>query len=184
MQDPGDKTGAGSIPERSGLEQMNSIEQATGRDLDGILRLQKRAFHGQALIYSDFRLPSLTQSPDDLQREFREKIIYKLELDGALIGSVRCFLQEETLHIEKLMVDPLLQNRGIGTGIMQQLEALYSPVVKRFRLSTGHKSSRNLHLYNKLGYRETGREPLNAGCTLVHLEKAADGNRPEQERKP
>ena len=40
-----------------------------------------------------------------------------------------------------------------------------------FELFTGHKSTRNLHLYQKLGYNEFKRLPINDSLTMVSLEK-------------
>lgn len=150
------------------------IELASEQDLDHILQLQKRAFHGQALIYNDFNLPSLKQTIDDLKKEFKLKTIYKVELDGKIIASVRCFIKDHTLYIEKLIVDPDLQNRGIGTDIMHEIERRYSAFVNRYALSTGHKSARNLHLYKKLGYKEMSQEPLNDNCNLIVMGKSVD----------
>jgi ribosomal protein S18 acetylase RimI-like enzyme len=149
------------------------LEAATEEDLEQILRLQKRAFSGQALIYNDFNLPSLTQTPDNLKKEFTSKTIYKVTTDGKIIASIRCFVKDRALYIEKLMVDPDLQGRGIGTKIMHDIENRYAAVVNRYELSTGHKSARNLHLYKKLGYKEIRQEPLNDNCNLIVMEKSA-----------
>ncbi len=151
-----------------------NIELASEQDLDHILELQRKAFHGQALIYNDFTLPSLNQTIEDLKREFKEKTIYKVEENGMIIASVRCFITKQILFLEKLIVDPEVQNRGIGTAIMYEIEKRYSAVVKRYELSAGHKSARNLHLYKKLGYEEMRQEPLNANCNLIVLGKCVD----------
>jgi len=147
------------------------LAPAAADDLERLLQLQKRAFHGQALIYQDFSLPSITETLDDLKEEFRQKTIYKVAMGGKIIGSVRCSVKDATLFIGKLIVDPDLQNRGIGTHIMREIEKRYAATVRRIELSTGHKSARNLHLYRKLGYREIRQEPLNASCTLIVMEK-------------
>lgn len=63
-------------------EIMIKIELATEQDLEQILQLQKRAFHGQAVIYNDFNLPPLIQTIEGLKEEFRLKAIYKVEQDG------------------------------------------------------------------------------------------------------
>ena len=148
------------------------LEAATEEDLGQILRLQKKAFHGQALIYNDFNLPSLTQTLDDLKEELTRKSIFTAALDGKIIASIRCYVKERTLYIEKLIVDPELQGRGIGTTVMHDIEEKYAAVVDRYELSTGHKSARNLHLYKKLGYKEIRRELLNDNCDLIVMEKS------------
>ena len=150
------------------------IEAATELDLEQILQLQKRAFHGQALIYNDFSLPPLTQTIDDLRKEFREKAIYKLKQDGKIIASIRCYIKDNILYIEKLIVDPDFQNRGIGTKIMTDIEKRYSSSVNRYSLFTGDKSARNIHLYKKMGYKEIRQEPTNRDFKLIYMEKNSD----------
>lgn len=149
------------------------LEAAIEADLEEILQLQKRAFSGQAVIYQDPNLPSLTQTLDDLRKEFNEKAFYKVVRNGTIIASIRCSIRDRVLSIEKLFVDPDLQNRGIGTAVMGALESRYAGSVDRYILSTGHKSARNLHLYGQLGYKETGRKPLNENCDLIVMEKSA-----------
>ncbi len=150
------------------------LELAIDQDLEAILLLQKRAFHGQALIYNDFNLPPLTQTLDDLKKEFRQKAIYKVERYGRIIASIRCYIKDEILYIEKLIVDPDFQNRGIGMGIMREVETRYSHIVNRYALFTGDKSARNIHLYKKLGYKEIKQEPTNRGFNLICMEKSND----------
>jgi GNAT superfamily N-acetyltransferase len=70
------------------------------------------------------------------------------------------------------MVEPKLQNRGIGTLLMKAIEQQFAtPEVTRYELNTGHKSIRNLYLYQKLGYREFKRIPVNEIVTMVFMEK-------------
>ncbi len=146
------------------------IEAATEQDLEQILQLQKKSFHSQALIYNDFNLPPLVQTIEDLKEEFRLKAIYKVELGGNIIASIRCCIRDDTLYFEKLIVDPDFQNRGIGTKIMTDIETKYSSAVDRYALFTGHKSVRNLHIYSKLGYKEISQETV-SGYNLIYMEK-------------
>ncbi|MBF0379340.1 MAG: GNAT family N-acetyltransferase [Desulfamplus sp.] len=142
------------------------------QDLKQILELQYKAFYGQALIYNDFKLPPLTQTLDEILKECVHKTIYKLEMDGKIVASIRCAIENDILHIERLIVDPEYQNQGIGTSIMKEIENFYSNTVKGYALFTGHKSEKNLHLYKKLGYKEKRQEPLTDNCLLVYMEKA------------
>ncbi len=150
---------------------MIELEVATEKDLEEILKLQRKAFQDQALIYNDFTLPPLTQTIDELKAEARLKSIYKVVTDGKIRASVRCSVKGEALYIEKLLVDPDFQNGGIGTDIMREIERRYSQLVKRYELFTGEKSNRNLHIYKKLGYREIRRKPTRHGFDLIFMEK-------------
>ncbi len=150
------------------------IELATEDDLEQILTLQKRAFYDQALIYNDFALPPLTQTIDDLRNEFKDKQIYKVRKDGRIIASIRCYIKGNILFIEKLIVDPDCQNKGIGTGILTEIEERYASSVDGYALFTGHKSEKNLHIYNKLGYREVRRKTIKDDLKLIFMEKVND----------
>lgn len=127
------------------------IEIAEDRDFVNILELQKIAYQSEALIYDDFNLPPLTQTLDEIIEESKRERIYKYEIDGIIVTSVRCRVMEnDILYIGRLIVDPAFQNRGIAESVLKQIEALYSDAVKSYSLFTGHLSEKNLHLYKKL----------------------------------
>jgi GNAT superfamily N-acetyltransferase len=100
---------------------------------------------------------------------------------SSIAGSVRAYLSEGTCFVGRLIVHPELQNQGIGTRLMNEIEHLFSHAA-RFELFTGHLSERNLYLYNKLGYRPFKRERITDALTLVYLEKVPPA--PGPGRKP
>jgi GNAT superfamily N-acetyltransferase len=73
-------------------------------------------------------------------------------------------------RIERLAVAPNKQGCGVGTALMRAAETRF-PAANRFELFTGHKSAKNLRLYQKLGYREFKRKQLAPHITLVFLQK-------------
>jgi ribosomal protein S18 acetylase RimI-like enzyme len=146
------------------------IEQATTNDTAEILALQKLAYVSEAEIYDDFGIQPLTQTLDELVREFATHTVFKAVQDGEIAGSVRTLLDGGTCHVGKLIVHPETQNQGIGAALMRYLEVFYSQAA-RFELFTGHKSLRNLYLYKKLGYGEFKRERVNDHLWLVYMEK-------------
>ena len=76
-----------------------------------------------------------------------------------------------TCHIGKLAVKPDLQDQGIGSMLMSEIESLF-PAVDRFELFTGHRSNKNLYLYKKLGYVVYENRFVNDGLTLAQMVKA------------
>lgn len=148
------------------------LEIVEENDLHSILKLQKIAYQSEALIYNDFKLPPLTQTLDEIFEESKQETIYKYEVEGNIVASVRCrVIENSVLYIGRLIVDPAFQNKGIATSMLKQIENLYSHTVKSYSLFTGHLSEKNLHLYKKLGYKEIKQEPLNDNCMLVYMEK-------------
>jgi ribosomal protein S18 acetylase RimI-like enzyme len=87
-----------------------------------------------------------------------------------VVGSVRAYQQKDMVFIGRLAVKPDYQNKGIGAKLMISIEVIFESA-KRFELFTGHKSIKNIYLYQKLGYREFKRMPVNDSLTMVYLEK-------------
>ena len=69
------------------------------------------------------------------------------------------------------MVHPDCQNRGVGTQLLRAIEARFN-TVQRYELFTSERSTRNLYLYQKLGYHIFRTEQLSAKVTIIYLEKS------------
>lgn len=152
---------------------MTSVEitNASFEDLKTILVLQKQAFLSEADIYNDFDIsPPLLQTLEELTKEFSESIILKAVLGDFIVGSVRGIQVYETVFIKRLIVNPYYQNQGIGTKLMKSIEGFFKNN-KRYELFTGQKSKRNLHLYQKIGYKEFKLIPIHENLNMIYLEK-------------
>jgi ribosomal protein S18 acetylase RimI-like enzyme len=148
-----------------------TVERAAAGDAGEILVLQRAAYQSEALRYDTPRLPPLTQTLDELRRDFDEQIVLKATIGGRIVGSVRARVDGNTGFIGRLIVAPDLQRQGIGSRLMAEIEAALGPRVARFELFTGDRSEGNLTLYRRLGYTACGRRPDVDGVTLVLLEK-------------
>jgi ribosomal protein S18 acetylase RimI-like enzyme len=126
------------------------ISQATIEDAQEILSLQKLAYQIEADRYNDCNISPLTQTLEEIKAHFKNHIFLKAVSHGKIMGTVRAYEENETCYIGRLAVHPEMQNRGIGTALMQKIEKYYKP--KRFELFVGSKSDNNIHLYKKLGY--------------------------------
>ena len=151
------------------------VEVATIEDAESILALQKLAYVSEAEVYNDFEIDPLTQALDALQRDFGKQVFLKASVDGNIVGSVRGYLAHGTCRIGRLIVHPEYQNQGIGTQLMSSIESYFKDA-KRYELFTGHRSERNLYLYQKLGYSRYKIEPVHKNLELVFLEKHRKGS--------
>ena len=147
------------------------VEMASAKDAEEILDLQKLAYITEAETYDDYTIPPLTQTLPEMLDDFRNYTVLKATSDDGIVGSVRGQLTGDSVYIGRLMVDPEYQNKGLGTRLMLALESAF-PQAKKFTLGTGHRSARNLYLYNKLGYKIVSSEVVNENLVMVHLEKA------------
>lgn len=63
------------------------------------------------------------------------------------------------------------QGNGYAQQAMREMEALY-PLAKSWRLDTIKQEAGLVHLYEKMGYRQTGKEKrIKEGMDLIFLEK-------------
>jgi ribosomal protein S18 acetylase RimI-like enzyme len=146
------------------------IERATVADAEEILSLPKLAYKREAEIYNDFTIPPLLQTLEEIKKDFENQIVLKATIDGKMRGSVRALIQGETCYIGRLIVHPDFQNQRIGTKLMNEIEAIFEDA-ERFELFTGHKSEKNLYLYQKLGYKVFKTVKANDRLDIVYLEK-------------
>lgn len=133
---------------------MKNITQASLEDAATILELQKLAYQSEAQLYKDFSC----------------KVFLKAEVESRIVGSVRGYQEGSTDFIERLIVHPDFQGQGIGTALMEQIEACFGQA-QRFELFTGHKSERNIRFYERLGYSIFKSQEINKNLSFVFMEK-------------
>ena len=147
-----------------------SITQATTGDAATIFELQKLAYKNEAELYNDFDIPPLTQTLDEMKSDFENKIFLKADVEGKIVGAVKAHQLNRVCFIERLIVHPSFQGRGIGTLLMSRIEAHFEQA-QRFELFTVHKSERNIGLYQRLGYLMFKTEKISENLSFVFMEK-------------
>ena len=152
---------------------MERIEQATREDAEEILALQRLAYRSEAELYPGQPIAPLAQTLEQMRADLEGQLVLKAVLEGRIVGSVRGRIEGGTCHVGRLIVHPDLQNRGIGTRLLRELEKRAIGAA-RFELFTGHLSAKNIYLYKKVGYRLTRRERVSQGLELVYMEKTAE----------
>lgn len=139
-------------------------------DAEEILEIQKLAFQVEANRYNNYDITPLKQTLEELKIQFKTHIILKSVLDGKIIGTVRAHEENGTCHIGRLAVHPDMQNQGIGTALMKEIEKKYHP--KRYKLFVGSKSDNNIRLYQKLGYDIYQKDKYECGdIEIFYMEK-------------
>ena len=145
-----------------------------------ILDLQRAAYQVEARRYGVTHLPPLTQTLDDLIAEFATHTLLIARYspgiattpNDPIVGSVRARVVDDTAYIGRLIVTPDMHGRGIGRQLLWGIERATAPV-ERYELFTGHRSDRNLRMYERAGYRRIRTERQSDEVSLVYMQKVA-----------
>lgn len=147
-------------------------------DLSFILNLQKIAFKSEAIKYSDFQMPPLTQTKEEIGEEFdNETIFFKYLKNNEIVGSVRANIKDNICYIKRLVVHPDYQKQGIGKFLMNELEGYFSDKCTAFELFTGEKSESTIKMYEKLGYKIFDKRKVGA-YFIVYMRKSKEHKKP------
>ncbi len=140
--------------------QVVTISPIVGKDIDEMLAGQRRAFEEQCLIYDDWRIPPMTEQPEDVARFMATGgVVLKAESGGRIIGAVRGRIETGICHVGRLYVLPEAQGQGVGRMLVAALEESCRACTV-YSIFTGEKSDRNLVIYERQGYARTGRREL------------------------
>lgn len=114
-----------------------------------------------------------------MQQNYGDRVeqgeVFVLEEDGQVHGSIVIEDQITESLIYSVVVAPSQQGRGLGQALLEFAEDLARSMDHtQLRLCTGDKMARNLIIYQKFGFRETGREDLNLenSPTIVWMAKS------------
>ena len=144
-----------------------NIKKAEKNDLQKILDLQYLAYQSEAKLFNDPNIPPLRQTLAEVESEYQKGIVLKaVDENNTIIGSVRAYYDNNTVYIGKLMVHPEKQGQGIGTQLLVAIENEYPQ--QRYELFT---SSKNIELYEKLGYKIFSEKQVTDELKFVYLEK-------------
>jgi GNAT superfamily N-acetyltransferase len=136
-----------------------------------VLTLQRAAFVAEARLYGTTEIPPLVETLDQLRHELATNITMGAWLGTRLVGAARLTVDQPIGWVSRVAVAPDQQGQGIGSGLLDALEAAAPPDVRRFQLAAGRKSSANVAMYERRGYREVSRLTDAAGVELVVMGK-------------
>ncbi|MEU7784277.1 MULTISPECIES: GNAT family N-acetyltransferase [unclassified Amycolatopsis] len=148
------------------------LTDARPEDAPELLVLQRCCWVQEALLNDTLDIPALHESLDDVRDWTKTWSVWLLREDHRLIGAVRARLEGDHWELGRLMVAPDFAGRGLGRRLLAHAEAQAPAEARRFSLFTGARSTRNITMYQRAGYRLT--EPPEAGGHIagaVYLEK-------------
>jgi len=133
------------------------VRAATRADAGELTTLQLACWVREQHDNPGARVPALHESVEDVAEWLGEWTTFVARgPDGRLVGAVRSRLHEQSWDIGRIMVAPDLQGRGWGRALLELAERAAPDEAQDLVVVTGARSSRNLRMYRRAGYRATG----------------------------
>ncbi len=144
-------------------------------DIDTVFEIQQAAYKPLYEKYHDDNLNPYMESKETVLRKYTRAGTkgYLFIKNGVPVGAVRIILYPERKSgkVSALGVLPQYQGQGIAQQALLQIEKMHGDV-ERWFLDTILQEAGNCHLYEKIGYKRTGKvEKINEKMTLVSYEK-------------
>jgi ribosomal protein S18 acetylase RimI-like enzyme len=153
------------------------IRQATPLDIGTVARISARA-------YTEAYLPVVGRAPKPATEDYAPWIagndVWLLEVSGECRGVIVLERRADHLFIYSIAVDPRFQGHGHARELLRFADdEARSMGVDTVRLHTDPRVARNLRLYRRNGYVETGRRlhpsfPAETLVDMANLLTAAD----------
>ncbi|MGN0577278.1 MAG: GNAT family N-acetyltransferase [Ruminiclostridium sp.] len=145
-------------------------------DIDTVFEIQQAAYKPLYEKYHDDNSNPYMENKDTVLRKYMRANTkgYLFVKNRVPVGAVRINLYPESksCRVSALAVHPLYQGQGIAQQALLEIEKMHSEVEKWF-LDTILQETGNCHLYEKIGYKRTGKiEEINENMTLVFYEKS------------
>ena len=132
------------------------VRPAVPADAGELFTLQRACWLQELEANPGVAIPALQESLDDVRRWLGEwtTFVARDPASGRLVGAVRGRLDDHgEWDIGRVMVAPDLQGRGLGRALLALVEEAAPPEAASYVLFTGARSTDNLRMYRKAGYR-------------------------------
>ena len=150
------------------------LRQAKRDDMQTIWQMQVEAFKGLLETYQDYDLSPAAEGPEKVMARFEQPwtTYFFIVADGVNVGAVRVVDKKDgsRQRISPIFVMPDKRGLGYAQAAIIEIEKIYG--ADNWCLDTILQEKGNLHLYEKMGYHQTGRiEHINERMDIVFYEK-------------
>lgn len=150
------------------------LHKAGFSDCETLHRMQVICFQPLLDRYGDTDTNPAAEPIERIQSRMRqdETDYYFIRFNGETIGAIRVVrLPDSTSRISPMFILPAFQGRGLAQQTLARVEQLYPDAIG-WQLDTIKEEARLCHLYEKMGYKRTGREErLQDDMTIVFYAK-------------
>ena len=150
------------------------LKPAAREEIETVWRMQIEAFSGLLEKYQDYEMSPAAESIDKVIARFEQPwtTYYFIMADGKRAGVIRVADKKDgsRKRISPIWIMPEYRNKGYAQRAILEAEKIYGP--DHWCLDTILQEKGNLHLYEKLGYHQTGRiDKINDRMDIVYYEK-------------
>ncbi len=152
---------------------MIKLEKIGFQNGEELYQMRIQAFQPLLDKYQDYETNPAAETFEEFQRYFSETSdCYFIVAGEEKVGALRVIRQSENAcKLSPILILPEYQGNGYAQQALEAVEKLY-PKAKCWNLDTIKQESKLLHLYERAGYRRTGKEEaIKEGMTLVFFEK-------------
>ena len=151
-----------------------ALVKAETKDAAVIHKMQLLSFMPLLENYQDYETSPANEPLDKTIARIEHALTdYYIIMSGNVpVGGIRIVrMNSRRCRVSPVFVLPEYQGKGIAQIVFQLIEQIY-PDADVWELDTILQEQRNCYLYEKLGYRPTGKtEVINSNLTLVSYEK-------------
>ena len=142
------------------------ILRAKNEDERAIFELQKLICEQDE---DKFGISPLKQTLAEVHVDFQKCTVLKAIENDKIVGSVRGYLSNGVLHIEKLFVVPEKKGIGIEDELLRKIEKCFN--VLKFDVAVINKDKSDLKVYQQAGYKIYSAKDISDDVMMVYLEK-------------
>ena len=151
-----------------------TLRQAKREDVETIWKMQVEAFRGLLEKYQDYDISPGAEPVDNVISRFEQPwtTYFFIEADGIDVGAIRVVDKKDgsRKRISPLWIMEEYRGKGYAQAAILAVEEIYG--ADYWCLDTIIQEKGNCHLYEKMGYHQTGKvEHINERMDIVFYEK-------------
>lgn len=150
------------------------LQKANREDMHELWEAQVEAFKGLLEKYHDYDMSPAAESYERILQkyDFTGTTYYFIVADGAKVGGIRVIDKRDgsRKRISPIWIMPEYRNKGYAQQAIIEAERIFGD--DNWSLDTILQEKGNLHLYEKLGYKRTGKmEKISGLMDIIYFEK-------------
>lgn len=151
-----------------------SLIKSESKDAEIIHEMQVKSFMPLLEKYQDYETSPVNEPIEKIIAKINESFTdyYIIKSESVNLGGIRIVKKNDKHYrVSPIFVLPEYQGKKIAQEVFKMLEQIYSDA-NGWELDTILQEQRNCHLYEKVGYRQTGEiKVINDRLTLVFYKK-------------